>query len=856
MYSTPTSLGQFLRKWRVVSGRQSGPGGTRANGLFPCRAPCQVTWRLLGEERWLRADAHTKCVRAYACMLVGVSSYLALGSKKHCPASLQPASSRAHLSMLRSVLERVSVFVSLVERVPISAETGRKGPVAAAALSRAASVAANAAAELGTLRALCADVTGSARRMLGQWVRDVDSTALVPMRACRVAYPARAATWDISQWLKGFPRDAFYQPRLLARADPPKPPRAKIRGPLVEWTGIVHRVSEGDGCEYLDEDEVQKDADGLDIKAGSFTIHKSSEVDRLVTNDVPGNTQEISLGLAALLLAHAVCLCDIYIPDGCKMRGSGRDLPDCYHYAGVPFERAKTAAVGPWLDPRDFVRYPAYARLIARRRARGIRSPPERITPAWTSLPMGDLNAVDFMQLAHMSMLRAGGALTDSSLMTYARPIFETEHGVRDGVVVDDYHVSAVVPIDLPASAPAADTRVLELVDRTYADQEPPLTPKPSKCYDHLELYETWGATVDGLGGTTRAGVPLLVRLALLTLRMLTERVATPRIWDTVVGLFGYAFLFRRMAYSLFMEVFHEARDLRPGEVFRPSAKGSVELECALALLPLLSANNRAPVSAKVWATDATRHRAACVSTTVPERTASFLWRARVRKGGRDALASLAKLLSADMPGELDPAERRRAANAAARDALGIAEDADGDAEAEPHLHAWPSAFCDALGWEPVFCYDVNPDDHVSRSEARPRATLIRRLARDPAAHGTKAVAFFDNSPNVFAWSKGRSKTPLINHCIRAVLPEALMADVDVGTLHCRSAAMPADAPTRRKKVRSKPVRVPPGDSALGRLLCGDWDDDVALHTALGTCHPLPASLFSAGERPNLPARP
>ena len=275
------------------------------------------------------------------------------------------------------------------------------------------------------------------------------------------------------------------------------------------------------------------------------------------------------------------------------------------------------------------------------------------------------------------------------------------------------------------------------------------------------------------------------------------------------------------MAYSLFMEVFHESRDLRPGEVFRPSRKGSVELECALALLPLLSANNRAPVSAKIWATDATRHRAACVATTVPERTASFLWRARVRKGGRDALASLSRLLAADMPSDLDTATRRRAGKAAAREALGLAAASDDDTDDEPHMTAWPSAFCDALGWEPVFCYDVNSDDHVSRSEARPRATLIRRLARDPAAHGTKAVAFFDNSPNVYAWSKGRSKTPLINHCIRAVLPEALMADVDVGTLHCRSAAMPADAPTRRKKVRGKAVRVPPVDSALGRLLCG-----------------------------------
>ena len=409
---------------------------------------------------------------------------------------------------------------------------------------------------------------------------------------------------------------------------------------------------------------------------------------------------------------------------------------------------------------------------------------------------------------------------------------------------------TAVVPYDLPASAPAADTRTLEIVDRAYASEEPPLTPKPEKCYDALDVYDTWGATVDGLGGTTRASVGLLVRLALLALRLLRERVATPRIWETVVGLFGYAFLFRRIAYSVFMEVYHETRDLRPGTVFQPSTKGSVELEVSLALLPLLAANNRAAVSPRVWATDATRHRAACVTTTVPERTASFLWAARVRKGGRDALASLGKLLAADLPGALTVEERRRAGERAAREALGLNAEADDDEELEPHAAAWPSAFCDALGWEPVFCYDVNSDDHVSRSEARPRATLVRKLARDPLSHGTKVVAFFDNSPNVFAWSKGRSKTPLINHIIRGVLPEALMADIDVGTLHCRSAAMPADAPTRKKKVRGRPLRVPPSDSALGALLTGSWGCDVSLHTALGTTPRLPASLFCEGERP------
>jgi len=175
------------------------------------------------------------------------------------------------------------------------------------------------------------------------------------------------------------------------------------------------------------------------------------------------------------------------------------------------------------------------------------------------------------------------------------------------------------------------------------------------------------------------------------------------------------------------------------------------------------------------------------------------------------------------------------------------------DEEPAPGTTAWPTAFCDALGWDPVFCYNVNPGDHVSRSEARPRATLIRKLARDPAAHGSKVVSFFDNSPNVYAWAKGRSKTPLINSILRTVLPEGLMADIETGSLHCRTASMPADAPTRGRSVRRVPARVPGPDSALGRLLTGSWDDDVALHRSLGSASPLPACLFNLGEGPGPP---
>ncbi len=71
------------------------------------------------------------------------------------------------------------------------------------------------------------------------------------------------------------------------------------------------------------------------------------------------------------------------------------------------------------------------------------------------------------MCMAHVTMLRHAGA--GLALVRYAAPLPSPEDGVLESVVVDDYGLVAVVPRDLPTSAPAADTRRMAIADAIYA---------------------------------------------------------------------------------------------------------------------------------------------------------------------------------------------------------------------------------------------------------------------------------------------------------------------------------------------------------------------------------------------------
>ena len=155
------------------------------------------------------------------------------------------------------------------------------------------------------------------------------------------------------------------------------------------------------------------------LVSGMFPVHKSADRDRLVSNRRPRNAVEQRIGAAAELFPHGCMFTELLVGARARVRGSGDDLPDFYHTVKVSSARARSNAFGRPVRFRDV------AHLAAARRLREQRPDIQDntlIRALQATLPMGDTNATDYGQLAHLGVLREGEALDESAYVSYREP--------------------------------------------------------------------------------------------------------------------------------------------------------------------------------------------------------------------------------------------------------------------------------------------------------------------------------------------------------------------------------------------------------------------------------------------------
>ena len=214
------------------------------------------------------------------------------------------------------------------------------------------------------------------------------------------------------QYLREDVRRAFRDPEVLrVRSSSEPAPRARHHVSPEREVELLECFDVAGMLEFLLDDEIESK-----LVSGMFPVPKSAERDRLVSNRRPRNAHERSIGAAAELFPHGSMLTELLVGARARIRGSGDDLPDFYHTIRVSRERARSNAFGRRLRFRDV------AHLAAARRLRA--SHPEIddntfVRACQSTLPMGDKNATDFGELAHLGVLDAGGALRDDALVSY-----------------------------------------------------------------------------------------------------------------------------------------------------------------------------------------------------------------------------------------------------------------------------------------------------------------------------------------------------------------------------------------------------------------------------------------------------
>ena len=180
---------------------------------------------------------------------------------------------------------------------------------------------------------------------------------------------------------------------------------------------------------------------GEDLFSDIFAVRKSETEDRAILKRVRRNAVEESVDAVTSSMPHGNQFEDVELAVGEGLRFSADDLPNYYHLGGVNRERQLTNAFGPRLSRADIEKWcpRAFAMMSDEDKDN------EDFCSLWACLPMGDLNAVSFAQIAHANLLRKFGGLREEHLLVYRRPI--PMSSVQEGVMIDDHVVTAIVPL-------------------------------------------------------------------------------------------------------------------------------------------------------------------------------------------------------------------------------------------------------------------------------------------------------------------------------------------------------------------------------------------------------------------------
>ncbi|MDP7339647.1 MAG: hypothetical protein QF786_10060, partial [Vicinamibacterales bacterium] len=480
------------------------------------------------------------------------------------------------------------------------------------------------------------------------------------------------------------------------------------------------------------------------------------------------NAQEHSLGISRELMPHASCFCELQVKSGQVVRGSLDDLPDFYHTEVCSRDRARSNQIGysyAWSDLEDL---PCAQRLRTREGAAF--QPYMRVRAVQRTIPMGDRNATDFSQAAHLGVLRIGGACRPEEYVTYRGPVPRGD--TWEGTMIDDHFVVQVMPRQAPRSvvrAPPRDEVLLEAVEQAY--DRAGLHPKLAKRVRYANVFEAIGGCIDGLAGKVSAKPTFLLLTSLIAAVVGIVDYCSGLMMHTLLSMFVHDFLFARELLSLFGHAYRFATAAGVSSTTPKALPGAArdEILVAALVLPFAHTDIRAPVHTTLYASDArggSDPRLGVVSTPISAAVASELWRHRNRRAGyvslRDPGSASPVDLVASVLGEDDD-----------DDASGVGPPATSKrVEALSAIHAqrrWVDQLADGLGWSCVRRFRATPpNERIHLGELRAVRDVVRLAVRRRGLRDVRLLDLCDSTVVVGAVAKGRSSSTEVNWLLRS----------------------------------------------------------------------------------------
>ena len=393
--------------------------------------------------------------------------------------------------------------------------------------------------------------------------------------------------------------------------------------------------------------------------------------------------------------------------------------------------------------------------------------------PALSTMAMGDVNAVEIGQQAHV-LLAAGIGIQRGDLITLRGRMPRQHFAV--GIIIDDFVVVERVPRNIANAGIGAD--IAKLMVEEY--RRVGLSPNDDKRVKDSKQPQFWGISIDGEEGILRPQVERVLPIAMLTAKVAKLGVANRKLLEVLAGSWISILAVRRRAMCLLSSIFHDIQDYDYDTIFTMRASTVSELWSVVVLAPLLCSDLRARPSDELSMVDASDTHRAEVHCLLEPGVGEELVRHKLTKASWTKLLSPLRALLR-LHGKLDPA-------------LEVPE-----GEEPLAAHPFWTMLAQTQQFKVKQVHRIGKRTHINISELKAACEAEVRRAR---AHPNQRHAIgSDSQVALGSLIKGRSSAGL-NGVLRRSLP-SLLGYNSYGIFHyIPTAENPADDPTRHRGVR------------------------------------------------------
>ncbi|CAE8683129.1 unnamed protein product, partial [Polarella glacialis] len=486
-------------------------------------------------------------------------------------------------------------------------------------------------------------------------------------------------------------------------------------------------------------------------------------------------------------LASAASLLQIYLEPGRDLYFSGDDLKDYYYYFCVSLQRAlRNRLSGSW-RPSELQHLRCFKPELWSHPA---------LCEALAAMAMGDLNAVEVGQAAHVALAARASVMKQSEFLTMSgRGPRRAAADFIAGVIIDDFValsqrvksellISDVLRMQDEAARSLVSSR-MALLRGAYHQHG--LVRNANKAFVEQTKAAFWGAECDGVSGLVRPPLVRVIPLASLTRQVAALGVCTAGLLEILAGCWTSVFQFRRRLMSLLDLIFAAQRGRTRTTVLRMSAELRTELFVLSMMGPIAVTNLRSSPAPWIDAADASNWGEAVVRAPLPTPIALELRRHSLIKG------AWAKLLAPSLAwarshGKLRPDQ----------------ELPEGlELEESP---IWVS-LAQSLQYKEIWRSKSASRRHINIGEVR--AYLKAEAIAAEERPVSQTLIGSDSQVTLGAVTKGRGSSPSLNVELSSSVPTVIAAEIYSVGGFLLTAVNPADDPTRDRPVRDPTHRLP-----------------------------------------------